>query len=72
LLINGIGSFIGVTASFLRSKSAGDIAIGLGVFLIGWILAQIVWMEIHWLHIIYIILGTVELILGLVLRKKMQ
>ncbi len=71
LLINGIGSLIGGIASFLRNKLSGEIAIGLGIFLLGWILAQTVWMGIHWLHIMYFILGAVELILGLILRKKM-
>jgi len=70
LLVNGIGSLVGGIASFLRYRFASEIAIGLGIFLIGWILAQIWWMGVHWAHILYIILGIAELTLGLVLRKK--
>ncbi|MFH1297508.1 MAG: hypothetical protein ABIJ04_09580 [Bacteroidota bacterium] len=70
LVINGIGSLLGGIVSFLRYKFAAEIAIGLGGFLIVWIVAQIWWMGIHWLQLLYIIFGIVELILGLMLRKK--
>ncbi len=48
------------------------LAIGLGTFLIIWIVAQVWWMGVHWLHFLYIILGIVELVLGSMLRKKMR
>ena len=70
LAINGIGSLLGGVASYLRYRFAGEIAAGLGTFLIMWIVAQVWWMGIHWLHILYIVFGIIELILGLMLQKK--
>lgn len=72
LMVNGIGSLIGGVASFRRSRYAGEIAIGLGIFLIVWIIAQIYWMGTHWLHILYLSLGLSELLLGIILRKKQR
>ena len=68
--LNGIGSLIGALASFLRYRSAGKIAIGLGLFLILWIFIQVYWLGLHWLHILYFILGIIELVLGLKLQKS--
>ena len=72
LVVNGIGSLIGGSSSFLRYRLTGEIAIGLGMFLIFWIVAQVWWMEIHWLHALYFILGAAELSLGLILQKNMH
>ncbi len=71
LVANGIGSLLGGVASFLRYKFASEIAAVLGTFLIIWIVAQVWWMGIHWLHFLYIIFGVVELVLGLMLRKNL-
>ncbi len=70
LVVNGMGSLLGGLASFLWYRFAGEIAIGLGTFLIIWIVAQVWWMGVHWLHFLYIIFGIAELVLGLMLRKK--
>lgn len=72
LMVNGIGSLLGGLASFRRYRHADKIAIGLGTFLILWIAAQVWWMGLHWLHIVYVVLGIVELVLGLMLRKKLR
>lgn len=69
LVVNGIGSLLGGVASFLRYKFASEVAVGLGTFLIFWIVAQVLWIGVHWLHILYIIFGIVELVLGLMWRK---
>lgn len=69
LVVNGIGSLLGGIASFKRHQCAGEIAAGLGTFLIVWIAAQIWWMGFHWLHVLYFVLGLVELTLGLMFRK---
>jgi len=69
LVINGIGSLLGGIASFKRYRCAGEIAAGLGTFLILWIAAQVWWMGVHWLHVLYFVLGLVELTLGLMFRK---
>ncbi|KAA3654297.1 MAG: hypothetical protein DWQ10_17920 [Calditrichaeota bacterium] len=70
LSINGIGSILGGIASFWRYRYAGEFAIGLGIFLVFWIIAQVWWIGIHWLHILYFSLGIIEMVLGLMLRKN--
>jgi len=71
--INGFGSLIGALASFIHHRFAGKMAMGLGIFLILWIVVQVYWLGgIHRLHILYFILGIIELILGLKLQKKLQ
>ena len=72
LMVNGIGNLLAGVASFRRFRFAGEIAVGLGTFLIMWIVSQIWWMGVHWLHILYISFGIVELILGLVVLNKYQ
>lgn len=63
--INGLGSLAAAVASFTRHRYAGEIAMALGAFLIAWILVQVYWMSgLHWLHWLYLILGTVEAALG--------
>jgi hypothetical protein len=71
LVVNGIGSLLGGVVSLLRYRFAGEIAAGLGIFLMMWIVAQVWWLGIHWLHFLYLILGLVELIFGLMLRQKL-
>jgi hypothetical protein len=68
--VNGIGSLLGALATFLGYRYAGKIAIGLGIFLILWILIQVYWLGLHWLHILYFFLGFTELVLGLKLQKS--
>jgi hypothetical protein len=70
LTVNGIGSLIGGIASIKRYRYAGEIALALGIFLTLWIVIQVYWVGgIHWLHILYFLLGVVESILGLLLCK---
>ena len=71
LAVNGIGSLLGGIASFSRHRFAGEIAAGLGAFLVFWIAAQVWWMGVHWLHVLYFVLGVVELTLGLKLRRNL-
>ena len=72
LSVNGLGSLSGAIISLKRYKSAGIIAAGLGIFLILWIMIQVYWLGIHWLHILYFVLGIIELIFGLKLQNKFQ
>jgi len=72
LVVNGIGSLLGGIASFSRHRFAGEIAAGLGTFLIVWIAAQVWWMGVHWLHVLYFVLGLVELTLGLKYRRNRE
>ena len=70
MVVNGFGSLAGALASFLRYRYAGEIAMGLGVFLMLWIVAQVWWIGLgHWLQPLYFGLGAVESVLGWQLRK---
>jgi len=73
LIVNGFGSLAGAWASFKRYFRAGEIAMGLGLFLIVWIMFQVYWFaSVHWLHVLYFGLGLLELILGWLLRKALR
>ena len=73
LAVNGLGSFSGAVASFVRHRQAGTAAIALGVFLIAWILAQVYWFAgFHWLHWLYLGLGILELALGWAVRRVLS
>ncbi len=70
LVVNGIGSMIGAGLSFTRKRYAQEIAIVLGVILVAWIVIQVVIIRsFSWLHILYFILGVVELVIGLYIRR---
>jgi hypothetical protein len=66
LAVNGLGSLTGALLSFRRSQYAGLGAIGLGIFLIVWIVIQVlvVGPPIHWLQPLYFVIGIIELALG--------
>ena len=71
LAVNGIGSMIGAGLSFTRRRYAQEIAIVLGSILVAWIVIQIVIISsFHWLHVLYFILGVVELGIGLYIRRR--
>jgi len=70
LSVNGLGSLTGGLLTLRRFRLAGEIAIALGIFLMLWIMSQVVWFQgIFWLHVVYFIFGAVELWLGLKLRR---
>ena len=70
LAVNGVGSMVGAGLSFTRRRYAKDIAIVLGAILVAWIVVQVVIIRsIGWLHILYFILGVVELGIGLYIRR---
>ena len=70
LVVNGVGSMIGAGLSFSRRRYAQEIAIVLGAILVAWILIQVVIIKsFSWLHILYFILGVVELGIGLYIRR---
>ena len=70
LAVNGVGSMVGAGFSFTRRRYAKEIAIVLGAILVAWIVVQVVIIRsIGWLHILYFILGVVELGIGLYIRR---
>jgi len=73
LVINGLGSLVGATASFSQYRHAGKAAMALGIFLVAWITLQVYWVaDFHWLHALYLGLGLLELVLGWLLRKAFR
>ena len=71
LAVNGVGSMIGAGLSFTRKRYAQEIAIVLGSILVAWIVIQVVIISsFHWLHVLYFILGVVELGIGLYIRHR--
>lgn len=66
LTVNGLGSLVGAVLTFRRQRFAPLVAIGLGIFLIGWIAVQLIMPNLgfHWLHPTYLILGIAEAALG--------
>jgi hypothetical protein len=66
--VNGLGSLVGAAGSFTRHRYAGEAAMPLGAFLMAWILVQVYWMGLHWLHGLYLALGALELALGWLVR----
>ena len=71
LVVNGFGSLIGAGFSFTRRRYAQEIAIALGAILVSWIVIQVfIISSFHWLHVLYFILGVVELGIGLYIRRR--
>jgi hypothetical protein len=73
LVVNGFGSITGGVLSFRHHLYAGQIAVGLGAFLMMWIVAQIWWIGlVHWLQPLYFALGVLELVLGSLLWRSLR
>ena len=71
LAVNGVGSLIGAGFSFTRRRYAQELAIVLGAILVAWIVIQVIIISsFHWLHVLYFILGVVELGIGLYIRHR--
>lgn len=71
LVVNGLGSMIGSGFSFTRRRYAQETAMVLGAILVVWIVIQLaIIRSISWLHVLYFILGTVELGMGLYIRRQ--
>lgn len=64
--VNGIGSLTGAFLTFRRHRLASLVAFGLGAFLMSWIVVQVLTLgpPLHWLQILYFVLGAVEVLLG--------
>ena len=70
LVVNGIFSLVASRITFAGSRWTSKVAIGLGLFLMCWIAIQvIIFKGPHWLHILYFMLGFVELALGVQVRR---
>jgi hypothetical protein len=71
LLINGLGTLLAAVLSFRRHPLAADVGIVLGLALMGWIAAQILWVGyLSWLQPFYFVLGVLEVANAYLLRVR--
>ena len=56
--VNGVGSLLGAFLTLRRHRLASLVAVALGVFLIAWIVVQVITLgpPIHWLQILYFVM----------------
>lgn len=65
LVVNGIGSLAAAILSLIRHPWAPELAVFLGLFLMGWIAAQLLWLGfLNWTQPFYFALGFLEAALG--------
>jgi uncharacterized membrane protein YphA (DoxX/SURF4 family) len=71
LVVHGIFSLIGALLSFIHHRYEGIAAMLLGVAMIIWISAQVYWIGWEsWLQPAFLIVGTIEMALGLFLDAQ--
>ena len=67
---NGLGHLLGAVLSFKRSKSARGIGIGLGVYLLIWIIIQVYYTGIiHFLQPLFFGIAILEIALAVFIPK---
>ena len=70
--VNGVLSLACAFLTLRRYRLAGQFAMMLGIFLMCWIAAQVWWLGVHWLHVVYLVLGAAEWELGVKVRRSMK
>ena len=66
LAFNGIGNMAGFTLTAIRNKNAGQVAVLFGIFMIIWIIAQLLWIGyMSFLQPLYFLTGLIQLLLGI-------
>lgn len=74
--VNGVGTLVGAVLSFRGHRYAGEVAALLGLVMIGWITIQVIVITsaagLSWLQPFYVVVGLVELGLGLLLRQRIR
>jgi hypothetical protein len=71
LAVNGLGSLAGAWLTLQKHRFAGFAGMGLGLFLMAWIVIQVsILGGIHWLQILYFALGLVEAALGYLVFRR--
>jgi hypothetical protein len=65
LLVNGVGSLVGMVLSLARVRWAGALGLVLGAFLVAWIVLQVLWIgPISWFQPAMLACGLAEAWLG--------
>jgi hypothetical protein len=71
--VNGVATLGGGVATFLKYRYSGEIAIALGALLMAWIVIQVGLIGlVHWMQPLYLGLGLIELILGIIVRRDLS
>lgn len=74
--VNGVGTLVGAVLSFRGHRYAGEVAALLGLVMMGWITIQVIVITsaagLSWLQPFYVVVGLVELGLGLLLRQRIR
>ena len=71
--VNGLGSLVGAVLSFTKNRYAPLAAVALGAILVAWIVIQVgIIQAIDWLHALYFVLGSVELVLGVLAMRRQK
>lgn len=69
--VNGLGSLFGAYLCFKHKKMAGAFTSILGIVMIIWISAQAYWIGLQsWLQPTFFIVGILEIIFGLMIKRK--
>lgn len=64
--VNGLGSLGGAWLLFSRDERGALASVGLGSFLMAWILCQMVWLEpVSYLQPFFFFIGAVEVVMGI-------
>lgn len=68
--LHGVLGFVGALLVYMRKKLAGYVGIFFGSGLIIWIVVQGIMIGFgHFLQILYLVIGIVELVLGILIRR---
>ncbi len=69
-IINGMGNLTGACLTIIKNPLYAKAAMALGVILVIWIIGQIITIGFsHWLHLLFLLFGILEFILGYLLRR---
>ena len=72
LIGNGIFHLIGAILSFRRDSRSGLLGIGLGIFLLFWIIIQVYYIgNVHFLQPLFFGIALAEIVLSVLVHRKM-
>ncbi|GEM_PF-1324465 len=71
-LVIGAGNIAACAGCLKRKRYAGETAIALGVFLMIWILIQVIIIPHNWLQPLYFFFGLMQMGFGIGVRKQLK